>query len=147
MGGVVEESLGAIRLITSFANEDKELVKFDKLADEVRHIAHRSEYWLAAFVGLFRLLIFGFYTYAFWIATVYIEDRKNDPNTGKTYRVGDLLSVMMAMMTGMALLFGLNPNIQAIVKAKVVGTMIFEVIDRKPAIRDHEKCVDSFTLK
>lgn len=40
LGGVVEESLGAIRLIASFANEEKEIKKFDKLADEARNVAH-----------------------------------------------------------------------------------------------------------
>lgn len=32
LGGVVEESLGAIKLIASFANEEKEVAKFEKLA-------------------------------------------------------------------------------------------------------------------
>jgi len=111
MGGVVEESLSAIRLITSFANEDKELNKFEKLADEVRSISHRSEYWLAAMVGMFRFVIFGFYAYAFWIATVYIENKRVNPNTGKLYTTGELLNILVALMSGVSLLFGLNPNI------------------------------------
>jgi ABC-type multidrug transport system fused ATPase/permease subunit len=41
LGGVVEESLTAIKLIVSFANEDIELEKFDKLADETRKVAHK----------------------------------------------------------------------------------------------------------
>lgn len=32
------------------------------------------------------------------------------------------------------------------VKAKVVGKMIFEVIDRQPAIRDLNDCIEHFTL-
>lgn len=35
LGGVIEESLTAVRLIASFANEDKEEEKFRKLAQEV----------------------------------------------------------------------------------------------------------------
>ena len=34
LGGVVEESLSAIRLIASFANESKEQAKFEKLSLE-----------------------------------------------------------------------------------------------------------------
>jgi len=111
MGGVVEESLSAIRLITSFANEDKEIKKFDTLANEVREISHRSEYWLAAMIGIFRFVIFGFYAYSFWIATVYIEKKKVNPNTGELYTTGDLLCILVALMSGISLLFGLNPNI------------------------------------
>lgn len=33
LGGVIEESFTAIRLISSFANEDKEFNKFENLAN------------------------------------------------------------------------------------------------------------------
>jgi ABC-type multidrug transport system fused ATPase/permease subunit len=50
-------------------------------------------------------------------------------------------------MTGMLMIFGLTPNIQAIIKARVVGKEIFDVIDRVPEIRDHENCTDNFEIK
>jgi len=53
----------------------------------------------------------------------------------------------MAMMTGMINLFGLNPNYEAVIKARVAGAMIFEVMDREPLIRDLSNCVDSFSLE
>lgn len=40
LGGVVEESIHAIRLIASFANEKKEEDKFLKLAEEVKNVSH-----------------------------------------------------------------------------------------------------------
>lgn len=40
LGGVVEESLSAIKLIASFANEHKEVAKFTRLADQTREVAH-----------------------------------------------------------------------------------------------------------
>ena len=50
-------------------------------------------------------------------------------------------------MTGMMQLFGLTPNIQALIKAKVVGKTIFDVIDRVPEIKDHEGCITSFQVE
>ena len=41
LGGVVEETLSAIKLVSAFANEDKEIKKFSKLADQVRTVAHK----------------------------------------------------------------------------------------------------------
>ena len=146
MGGVVEESLSAIRLITSFAQEDREIKKFEKLANEVREVAHKSEYWLSAFIGLFRFAIFGFYCYTLWIASVYIKENINNPNTGKPYTITDVISVQVSLMTGVTMVFGVNSNVQAIVKAKVVGRMVFDVIDRTPKIKDHANCVESFNL-
>ncbi len=40
LGGVIEESLTAIRLIASFANEKKETEKFRKLSENVKTVAH-----------------------------------------------------------------------------------------------------------
>jgi ABC-type multidrug transport system fused ATPase/permease subunit len=39
-------------------------------------------------------------------------------------------------MTGMTMIFGLTPNIQALFKSKVTGKQIFDVIERLPLIRD-----------
>ena len=33
------------------------------------------------------------------------------------------------------------------IKARVVGKTIFDVIDRVPEIKDHEKCVSNFEVK
>ncbi len=56
---------------------------------------------MAAFLGAFRFGIFGFYIYAFGIATVYIEKGYINPANGKPYTTGDLLSVLVAVLTGM----------------------------------------------
>ena len=66
---------------------------------------------MGAFIGAFRFSIFGFYVYSFWLATVYIQVNKKNPNTKDPYTVDDLLSILVALMTGMALMFGLNPNV------------------------------------
>lgn len=44
------------------------------------------------------------------------------------------------------MIFGLTPNIQAIIKARVVGKVIFDVIDRIPEIRDHPGCKENFDV-
>ncbi len=41
LGGAIEESLTAVRLIASFANEKKETEKFRRLSENVKVVAHR----------------------------------------------------------------------------------------------------------
>lgn len=147
LGGVVEEILSSIKLVVSFAQEEKEFAKFEKLADECRHTAHNAEIYLSSFIAMFRFFIFGFYVYSFWIASQYIGDRVNNPKTGNPYTLAELLSVLVSLITGMTMLFGLTPNIQAIVRAKVVGAGIFEVIDRVPAIKDNDVALNNFEVK
>lgn len=147
MCGVVEESLTAIRLITSFANEKKEEDKFRALAEQTCEVAKHQQFWSAFVFGIFRMMIFGYYCYSFFLATIFIEKgRLNPSNNYEKYNTGQLLAVLIAFMTGMMMLFGIAPNMQALIKAKVVGHTIFDVIDRVPLIKDHEKSVNSFEV-
>jgi ABC-type multidrug transport system fused ATPase/permease subunit len=116
LGGVIEESLTAIRLIASFANEEKETQKFRKFAEKVRDVAHNQEFWSSFVVGLFKFAIFAYYVYSFYIASIYIEKGYTNPcNHYKKYDVGQLLAVLVSFMTGMMMIFGLTPNIQALI--------------------------------
>lgn len=72
LSGAVEESLTAIRLIASFANEKKEEEKFEALSKIVLEKAHNSQFWSAVMVGAFKMFIFGYFCYSFYIATFFI---------------------------------------------------------------------------
>lgn len=148
MAGLVEESFTAVRLIASFANEKKEEEKFRKFAEQTMVIAKKASLWSAMMVGAFKTFIFGYFCYAFYIATIFIEKKFGNPSKDyKTYNTGDLLSVLISFNMGMMMLFGLTPNIQALVKAKSIGHAIFDVIDRVPEIKDHDECVDRFEIQ
>lgn len=61
-------------------------------------------------MGFFKLFIFGFYVYSFYIATIYMEKKKENPsNHFKVYNTGELLSVFVALMTGMMMVFSVLP--------------------------------------
>jgi len=116
LGGVIEESLTAVRLIASFANEDKEERKFKELAKKVKDVAQKASFWMAFIVGCFKMFIFGYYVYSFYLASIYMEKGKLNPSNGyEKYDVGKLLSVLVSFMTGMMQIFGLTPNIQALI--------------------------------
>lgn len=148
LGGTIEEILTAIRLIASYANENIEAEKFKKLAEAVRDISHDQEFWLALTIGVFKFVIFLYYVYSIYIASIYLEKGYGNPSDHyKRYETGTLLTVFISFMTGMLMIFGLTPNIQALIKARVVGKEIFDVIDRVPDIKDHDKCTNDFEIK
>jgi ABC-type multidrug transport system fused ATPase/permease subunit len=145
LGGITEEILSSIKLITSFSNEEKEIEKFVKQANVVRNSTYKHEVLSSSFMGLIRFMIFSFYVYAFWIGTVFIKNEIKNFD-GKPYTTGTILTVLMALITGIITVMSLTPNIQAVFRAKVVGKAIYDVIDREPAIRDSEKCLKNFDL-
>jgi ABC-type multidrug transport system fused ATPase/permease subunit len=74
LGGIIEETFSAIKLVISFANEDKEVAKFEKLAIKVRDCDQKAEIKLVLFGSLMRFMIFGSYIYSFWLATQLVKD-------------------------------------------------------------------------
>ena len=57
-------------------------------------------------LGLFKLLMLGYYVYSFYIATIYIEYEKANPsNHYKKYTVADLIAALISLLTGMMMLF------------------------------------------
>ena len=63
-------------------------------------------------IGAFKMFIFGYFCYAFYIASIYIEKGYKVPGSnGKKYTVGDLLSVLISFNMGMMMIFGLTPNL------------------------------------
>lgn len=83
-----------------------------------------------------RALVIGFYVYAFYIATYLVKNKSLNFSTGEPYSAGEILTVMVALMTGLSMFLTSFPNIQSIIKAKVIGRIVFDVIDRQPAIQD-----------
>lgn len=62
------------------------------------------------------MLVYGYYAYSFYIGTIYIKKAYANPSKDfKDYDTGQLLSVLVAFMTGMMQIFGLTPNVQALV--------------------------------
>ena len=52
--------------------------------------------------------------------------------SGVAYTGGDVLAVIIALITGFMTLIAALPSIQAVMAAKIVGGLIFSVIDRVP---------------
>ena len=53
----------------------------------------------------------------------------------EVFSAGTLLIAMMSLITGILFMIMLAPNMKDIMKAKVVGKIIFDVIERVPDIK------------
>ena len=89
--------------------------------------------------------------YACWIGSVFLTHQRINERSKQAYNCGELLAIVLAFKTGLLLLVTLSPSLQAVVRSRVVGKAIFDVIDRVPEIRDQDDGVmskgSSFDLK
>jgi len=73
MGGVVSETLYAIKVVTSFGQEAKELDKFKEWTSKTEIVGKRYQCRFAFMVAIMKCAIFSFYTFAFYIGSVFIQ--------------------------------------------------------------------------
>ena len=108
------------------------------MAEKCKQATQKTEKIISVLAGFFRFSMYIFYIYAFWVGAYFMKIKEENYGYGKPYDVGTLILIQFAMMMGMMNLMSLNPNIQALSKALVVGKKVFDVIDRNPEIKDYE---------
>ena len=62
-------------------------------------------------VGVMKAAVFLFYTYALIIGSVFVEKRVINSVTDEPYKGGEILSVIIALITGFMTLIASLPNI------------------------------------
>jgi hypothetical protein len=66
-----------------------------------RKVAKAANFKAAIVFGVIRVLIFGFFVFTFWIATVFVEKKYLNPNTNKPYNIAEIVTITQSMITSM----------------------------------------------
>ena len=111
LGGIAEETLTAIKVVTSFGREDRELRKFTRWSKRTSRVAKKSVCSMSLMVGLMKFSIFFFYSYSMYLGSFFIVSEKENGATGAAYNMKDILSCLIALITGFVGLVGALPNI------------------------------------
>jgi ABC-type multidrug transport system fused ATPase/permease subunit len=74
LGGVVSETLYAIKVVVSCGGELKEMAKFTEQANKIFDVGKRYHLRFSFMVAIMKFAIFSFYTFAFYVGARFIED-------------------------------------------------------------------------
>ncbi len=85
MAGVAEETLTAIKVVSSYCQEEREIEKFKKSAAATCEIAKAQQLRYCLMVGLMKFSIFFFYSYSLFIGSLFIEKGIVNTAWNKTY--------------------------------------------------------------
>ena len=132
-GGIAEEILYNIQTICSFGNFEFEKKRYNLNIDEVLKCDKVKAYKYS-----FSQSIMGFSTYiAFTIAIFYGKQliMNNEQNiNGETFKVGDMLTVILNVNTAVWSFTTIAPNIKIIIDAINSSYDYFELLNRQPRI-------------
>jgi hypothetical protein len=106
-----------LKLIVSFAQEKNAVEKYDEKALATRDISKIANMKAALVFGVIRTMVFGFFVFTLYIATVFVQKDTINPNTGNTYKINEIVSVTQAMIMAMMQLLSVVPNITSVTNA------------------------------
>ncbi len=136
-------SMALVPILSELINVLEATDMYDKKALITRDIAKSANMKAALVFGIVRTLIFGFFVFTFYIATVFVEKGLKNPNTGENYKINEIVSITQAMIMAMMQLLSIMPNITSVSKAQVVGKKVFDVLERQPLINSVDKTLNS----
>ncbi|XP_017179337.1 ABC transporter B family member 11-like [Malus domestica] len=128
---VVEQTIGSIRTVASFTGEKQAITSYNKyLADAYKSGVYEGTAAGAGF-GLVSLVVFCTYALAIWFGSRMVR------NNG--YSGGDVLNVIVAVLTGSMSLGQASPCLSAFAAGQAAAFKMFETISRKPEIDAYDE--------
>ncbi|KAL9141817.1 hypothetical protein ABFS82_14G129600 [Erythranthe guttata] len=127
---IVEQTIGSIRTVASFTGEKKAVADYDKSLVKA-YKSGVSEGWASGLgMGCVMFIIFSSYGLAIWFGAKMILE--------KDYTGGDVLSVIVAVLTGSMSLGQASPCMTAFSAGQAAAFKMFETINRKPEIDSYD---------
>ncbi|KAL4734901.1 P-loop containing nucleoside triphosphate hydrolase protein [Aspergillus similis] len=138
-GTVAEEVISSIRNATAFGTQDKLAKQYEVHLDEAEKWGTKNQVVMGLMIGAMFGLMYSNYGLGFWMGSRFLVDGVVD--------VGDILTVLMAILIGSFSLGNVSPNAQAFTNAVAAAAKIFGTIDRQSPLdpySDEGKTLDHF---
>ena len=121
-GTVAEEVISSIRNATAFGTQDKLAKQYESHLRVAERWGMRLQMALGVMVGAMFGIMFLNYGLGFWMGSRYLVEGK--------VSVGQVLTILMAILIGSFSLGNVSPNGQAFTNAVAAASKIFSTIDR-----------------
>ena len=133
-GGIAEEVICNIKTVTSFANYNYELNRYNSKIEESYNSANYHGKLSSILIGIYLFLILNTFSLAVWYGAVLISNKEKNTHAGTPMYVGDVLVVVFTIVFGSLALGQAAPNLKAISNACIAAFDYFALIERIPKI-------------
>ncbi len=137
-GAISEEVLNAIRTVISLSGQQREMKRYENILLENSKLVAKLTAMTGLAIGLIIFTIQFVYAFGFFIGSIFVKNKVNNPTTGNPYTAGDVLTVFMAVMNVTFVPAMLTPCLRAFAIAKMNAVKAFEIIDRVSKISIHD---------
>ncbi|KAJ3670707.1 hypothetical protein LUZ60_008133 [Juncus effusus] len=134
-GNVVEQTIGSIRTVVSFNGEKQAVALYNKHIKKARKAAMQEGAVTGLGVGTIFFILFCSYGLAIWYGAKLVLE--------KGYKGGEVINVLLAIVTGAMSLGESTPCITAFAAGQTAAFRMFETINRKPEIDTYDESGES----
>ncbi|XP_059632048.1 ABC transporter B family member 11-like [Cornus florida] len=127
---VVEQTIGSIRTVASFTGERQAIANYNKSLTKAYKSGVQMGLASGLTTGVFMLVLYSSYALAVWFGARMILN--------KDYTGGDVLNVVMAVLTGSFSLGQASPCMSAFAAGRAAAFKMFETINRKSEIDPYD---------
>ncbi|TDH66851.1 hypothetical protein CCR75_009788 [Bremia lactucae] len=125
-GAVAEETLGAIRTVSSLTAETLAINKYHECALKAEDTNLRMAKFSAAVFGLFKCSVWLMYGAGLWYGGFKVAQSKTSPR--------EVFEAFFSILTGTIALCHITPNSSAVAEAKGAAAQIFDILDMPSTI-------------
>ncbi|XP_038611568.1 phosphatidylcholine translocator ABCB4-like isoform X1 [Tachyglossus aculeatus] len=125
-GAVAEEALAAIKTVTAFGGQSRELTRYKRHLEEAEKIGIKKAITANLSLGTAFFLIYASYALAFWYGS--------SLTLSKEYTLGNTMTVFFSIIYGAFSVGQAAPCMDAFANARGAARTIFEIIDSNPQI-------------
>ncbi|CAF1405022.1 unnamed protein product [Adineta steineri] len=139
---IAQEVLGAIRTVTAFNGQAKEIQRYEKNLTEGRRVGIQKGIMIGTTRALSGIIMNGGVAIVFWYGPYLIRTECQN------YSAGHWIVILISCLAVTGTLTSLTPNLQAFAEATGSGGYVFEIIQRKSKINifsDDGKIPSKFT--
>ncbi|XP_052174976.1 ABC transporter B family member 11-like [Diospyros lotus] len=123
---IVEQTIGSIRTVASFTGEKQAVINYNKSLVDAYNSGIQEGLAAGLGFGAVMFVVFSTYSLAIWFGAKMILE--------KHYTGGEVLNVIVAVLTGSMSLGQASPSMSAFAAGQAAAYKMFETINRKPEI-------------
>lgn len=144
-GGRAEQAITNLKTVAAFNGEEYEKQEFEKDLAITASFGKKNACKMGIGMAFFMLVIFILYSFAVYIGGLFVIE-KFDTNGmfGGIYNGASVLTCFFGVIFGLFSLGMAMPNFALIMQAKAAGSLLFDVIEREPALNysDFDKSIN-----
>jgi len=124
--------------VKSLNGEEREIDIYKKANIKARDVLIKFGFYQAISFGTLFISIYLNYGVGLWSGGRLIEEGRENPNSGKPYTVGDILTTFFAVLVSFFAAGTIQPALSKIAKGREAASEIYNIIETKPHILEDD---------